>query len=445
MPKIKSSSASSSNFPYSFVRSETQLFDEPVYDVSLSSTNASEYHSLNSTSDPSTPIEFFIQSNDVQFIDLSETKLYLKAKIVKAEGGADIPATEVVAPVNNFLHSLFQQCSIYLNEVLVTPSSNQYAYRSYIETVLAYSKEFKKSQAQGALYYKDKDPNTKGVGDEDDDGYKTRFEMTKGSATFELIGRPFADLFVQNKYLIPGIDVRVQFTRSTPEFCLFAAADGKYKIIISDAKLLVQKHTLLPSLVMKTLKTWEHGKPISYPMKRVEIKTYSLAPGTLTSVNENLLSGLLPDRIIIGLVASTDYLGSITTNPFHFRHFGLNYVNVSVNGDQSTNLPIHLDWTSNVYIQLYNNLFYGLGIANDDAGIDLSRIEYKKHPLMVFNLRHTKEGFPNPKHGNVKLELKFGANNQGAITVLVYAEYQSVLHIDNNKNVYFKDYSNTSI
>src|SRR5882757_227375 len=122
MPKVKSSRAHKSTIashPYSFVRSETNLFEEPVFDVSLSATIQTGYHSVTSLSEHSSPIDFFIQANDSHFIDLSETKLYVKAKIV-SETGTALRDDDIVAPANNFLHSLFQQVSIQLNGVQIT-------------------------------------------------------------------------------------------------------------------------------------------------------------------------------------------------------------------------------------------------------------------------------------------------------------------------------------
>ena len=60
-----------------------------------------------------------------------------------------------VAPVNNFLHSLFKQVDVYLNGKQVTPAMGTYPYRSYIETLLNYDVSAKKSQLSSALYFKD--------------------------------------------------------------------------------------------------------------------------------------------------------------------------------------------------------------------------------------------------------------------------------------------------
>jgi len=131
------------------------------------------------------------------------------------------------------------------------------------------------------------------------------------------------------------------------------------------------------------------------------------------------------------------------TNPFEFKDFGPKYIDFSLNGDHS--LATRLDFDSNQYLQLYYNLFYGLGITKDDVGIELGREDFKKTLLIAYNLRHLCEGFTTPKHGSVKIELKFKAGLTAAVTVLVYAEYQSVLYIDKNKNIFYKDYSSSNL
>ena len=61
------------------------------------------------------------------------------------QSGEKIEDTALVAPVNNFLHSLFNQVDVFYNQKAVLPSSNTYAYCTYIETLLNYSNETKKS------------------------------------------------------------------------------------------------------------------------------------------------------------------------------------------------------------------------------------------------------------------------------------------------------------
>ena len=78
-------------------------------------------------------IEFCIQGNADYYLDLANTLLYMKAKINKVDGTAFID-TDQVAPVNLWMHTMFSQNDAYLNDKLVTPSSNTYAYHAHVET-----------------------------------------------------------------------------------------------------------------------------------------------------------------------------------------------------------------------------------------------------------------------------------------------------------------------
>ena len=69
------------------------------------------------------------------YLDLANTYLLIRAKVVRGVG-TDLAADTPVAPVNNWLHSLFSQVDVYLNDTLVTPSSNTYPFRAYVDTVL---------------------------------------------------------------------------------------------------------------------------------------------------------------------------------------------------------------------------------------------------------------------------------------------------------------------
>ncbi len=67
-----------------------------------------------------------------------------------------LDADEQVGPVNLWLHALFSQVEVFLNNKLVTPSSTAYTYRAYLETILNFTKDAKSSQLTSALFYKDK-------------------------------------------------------------------------------------------------------------------------------------------------------------------------------------------------------------------------------------------------------------------------------------------------
>ena len=88
------------------------------------------------------PTEFIIPPQPEHWTDLSQSYLYVKFKIIKADGHA-LDADSNVAPVNNFLHSMFNSVDLYLNNKLISSNSDTYPYRAYIETLLSYNADSK--------------------------------------------------------------------------------------------------------------------------------------------------------------------------------------------------------------------------------------------------------------------------------------------------------------
>ena len=109
-----------------------------------------EFHPLSSLS-PGAPIEFAISGATTEYLDLSNTYLHVRAKVTKPDG-SNLDAGTDVAPVNYWLHALFSQVDISLNDTLVTNSENTYPYRAYLEATLNYGREAKKSHLTSAFY-----------------------------------------------------------------------------------------------------------------------------------------------------------------------------------------------------------------------------------------------------------------------------------------------------
>jgi hypothetical protein len=116
-------------------KSELDLFSIPATQTSVESGMYVDYHPVSSITSGA-PIEFGVNATGEDYLDLSNSQLHVRAKIVKANGD-DLSAASSVRPVNNFLHSLFSQVDVSLNGTLITSSTNTYAYRAYIEPLLS--------------------------------------------------------------------------------------------------------------------------------------------------------------------------------------------------------------------------------------------------------------------------------------------------------------------
>ena len=334
-------------------KSELELFKVPVTQTAIESSSFVPYRPV-STLGEGAPIEFFITGSGDDYIDLSETYMEVTARVIKKTGGdlvmvgadGEAGADAGVGPVNNWLHSLFSQIDVDLNGVLVSSSTNTYAYRAYLENLLSYGGEAKRSQLSSELWYKDiashmdhdKGTNT---------GLADRQKFIWNSKKVSMVGRPHLDLCFQDRLILNGVDVKMRFVRSKDEFSLM----GDAKVEIVDMTLYVRKVKLNPSVQLEHIKRLEKDTA-KYPVKRVETKVFSIPQGNKTYNQENLFLGQRPTRIVLGMVRNTAFSGDATKNPFNFDHFNANFVALYVDGMQVPSKPYKPNLPG--YIQVQN-------------------------------------------------------------------------------------------
>ena len=123
------------------VKSELDLFTVPPAQTSVEHGCTMDYHPVSTLTDNG-PIEFNIPGSSEDYTDLTNTFLHLGMKITAADG-ANILDDAAIGPVNLLMHSLFSQVDVALNDKLVLSSTNTYAYRAYLETLLNYGKNQK--------------------------------------------------------------------------------------------------------------------------------------------------------------------------------------------------------------------------------------------------------------------------------------------------------------
>ena len=315
------------------MKSELDIFTVPPTQTSIETGNWVEYNPIASIADGS-PMEFTVSGSGQDYLDAANTQLYVKAKITQANG-TDIANDAAVGPVNLLLHSLFSDIDVSLNETPVTSSNNTYAYRAYIESLLSYGTTAKQSQLTSQLYYKDVAGALEEINPYDNNavntGFVARSQFTNVSRVVDMIGKIHSDLFFQDKYILNDVGVRIRLNRTKDTFCLMADAAATFKVKILDCKLYVRKVKISPSVFIAHNKALEGGNA-KYPIRRAVCKTYTIPTGNLDHTQENLFTGQLPTRIVIGCVDNDAFNGRYSKNPFNFKHFNLTQLRVYLDG-----------------------------------------------------------------------------------------------------------------
>ena len=290
------------------VKSELDLFAVPPTQTSIEEGRWVEHQPLTSL-DSGGPIEFILPGTGDAYIDLANTYLLVRAKVVRGVG-TDLADDTPVAPVNNWLHSLFSQVDVYLNHTLVTPSSNTYPFRAYVDTLLSYGAEAKNTQLTSQLWYKDTaghmDSTTAAGGNT---GLVDRRRHIAESRVVEMMGRLHVDLFLQDRFLLNGVSVKVRLVRSKDAFSLMAGGQNPdYNVQIVEAVLFARKAVLRPTVQMAHIKALEKGTA-KYPLRPVDCKVYSIPQGAMSHTHENVFLGTLPKRLILWCIDNDAYNG----------------------------------------------------------------------------------------------------------------------------------------
>ena len=395
-----------------------------------------EYHPL-ATLAAGAPIEFAVSGATADYIDLSNTYLYVKAKVLRQDG-TNPPADAVFAPVNYWLHSLFSQVDVLLNNTLVTPSENTYPYRAYIESTLNYGREAKTTHLTSALYYQDTASQMNSLNADNNAGFRERHARAVAGRDVDMIGRLHCDIFHQERYLLNNVDVKIRLIPSKNTFNIMAAGDN-FKSIISHASMFVRKVRLNPAVTLSHAKALERGTA-KYPLKRVVVKTFSIPRGNVSVVQDNLFLSQTPNRLVIGLVDSAAFNGESTSNPFNFQMLGLSFLSLYLDGKQVPSKPLQPNFVTGQYVRSFFNLMVSSGLANQDAGSNISRQDFAGGFALYSmdltpSLIDDNQLFELVKSGALRMELKFDAPLAQSVTVVVWAEMDSVLEIDRNRTV----------
>jgi hypothetical protein len=324
--------------------------------------------------------------------------------------------------------------------VLVTPSVNTYPYKAYIETLLSSGPGAHNSHKTCEGWYQDGPGNFSDVDAQNttNQGLIARTQLAATSAPFELIGRPHVDVFQQDRYLLPGVDMSLKLTRSPSAFHLMSDAND-YKLVILDACIKIRRVKLSPGFELETIKKLNDGHKAKYPLRRGIVHSFTVSNGMQSFNKENVLSGQLPRRLIIGMVRNNAYNGLRNRNPYEFEHFNITSLVVSDGNQNFPSQPYKLNFTTNTYMHAYHDLVTSLGIANSDKAVGFDRKQYKNgHVLFGFDLTaDMSEGaHVDPiRYGNIRIEGNFSAALAQAVNVIVYAEYDNVMQIDRSRNV----------
>ena len=223
-------------------------------------------------------------------------------------------------------------------------------------------------------------------------GFVERAKAIALSRQCTLRGRLHNEFLRQERYLISQCSLRLKLTCNNQEFPLMTADGSKYKLSITSARFEIPKLKLNPATALdmeRQLKV----TPAKYPIRRGEIKTFSIAAGTMNVTKENLFASV-PRRIIVGMVTAKAFNGLAKLNPFDFQHFGINHLAIYIDGQRTPARALAPDFAGGNYARSFDLLLQATGRDEGNEARDLQPHQFGKgHTLFGIPLTAGIGGF----------------------------------------------------
>ncbi|KAK6175844.1 hypothetical protein SNE40_014224 [Patella caerulea] len=368
------------------------LFTAANTKVDIESGKWHEYHPI-SNLDSGAPLEFYLSGSGEEYLDLAQSFFTVRAKILNSDG-TNIADDANVGPVNNFLHSLFSQIDLSLNGKRVSQPAAVNPYRCYLENLLSYGSDAQKSNLLTCQFCLDTPGHFESSDVSDaggNKGFKFRAKAFKGSKSVDMLGKLHLDLFSQNKYLLNGVDMRLRMVRSKDTFCPMAATDT-FKVVIEKASLCIRRLKLNPAVTVAHASALMKRNAI-YPIRRVDVKSFTIPTGNRSLDKDNLFLGQTPRSVLVALVSNDSFSGISNKSSYHLQHFDINHISLQVNGEDvfgkhpSPNFSETLGYG---YTRAFNTLFSGTPTLFQDKGPVITLNGYR-NGFCIFYFDYTPE------------------------------------------------------
>lgn len=411
-----------------------------------------DVHPVNAI-DSRSPITFDIKGSEEDYCDLSRAHLYLKVKVVQGATGVNLPERVGVrpaaaddegdpgerpdiAPETNFMSTIFSNVVLTIGGKTVYNAHHMYGYQSLLELLLFSHEREQQNILVCGGYREDQDPGGMGT-----DFFRNGRDNCRQSREMEFIGQLNVDLFKQNKFLLPGVDMKLTLEIANNTFCLRVGANAvalNPTIAIQECILYVRKVKAAPTIFNSHVKGLQ-GHSAVYPIDRMNLSTFNINRGLTSHHESNFIKGVIPKMLVVCLVRHDAFNGSFEHSPYNFEHFDLNYLSLTKDGEPYPAQPFQPNFAAGRFVREY--YYMQMAVNSQRIQLDLPPLNViephdfvQGYALFAFNMQEDTDCVVR-KTGNLRLDFRFANPLPHPITVITYAVYKNRVEIDMQKEV----------
>ena len=414
------------------------LFGVPPTQTMIERDIVTEHRPI-STIDPTSFIQFEIQTAIDEYIDLEKLILYMKVKLNRIKSLANESEFDNITPTNYLLHSMIKQVDIFIGDKQITTNSPTYAYKAYFEAFLGFSRDAKRSHMTSALWYNDEDTKEEIL-------VKNQAKYLRNYKELDMIGRLHTDITFQGRSLLGGCRLIIRILLNDPKFYLIVKGH-KPELNILEVSLYTHRSKVTRDIV-EAHNVALNTSTAKYPLTMSRIKAFTIHAGTFDACIDNIHSGQLPRRVFVCFVRNAAFCGEYHLNPYKFEHFDISALAIYLDGIQYPSKAFTPDFDFGIFQREMYSLFEAIDMLDMDSTFYINRDNYAKGNT-IFGFNFTPDlssgcgavGHVNPlKYGSMRLHIRFSKILADPITALIFCEFDKILEIDINRRAIMDNY-----
>jgi len=404
----------------------------------------------NLQNDDLSSFEFVISPSNF-YTDLKKCQLELFFKVLKVDGGvkSDVtyPADGDVAICNLPLHLLIERVEVLLGSSMeiVSDVDNYYGLRTYIEFLQHYGVSAKKSHLTLSGFYPDAAGKFNTISNENK-GHKQRRELFTTGKECSVRGYLNCGIFRQQKLLLSQCPFRIKIYLKPPNYVLLGnVAQGKthnYTYKINQAFFHVCHVGVSDNIALAHETTLAKGFNAIYNLTHPMVTHHTITSGNSIYNYQDLFSGQIPALVYIIFQDSDAFNGDITKNCLELKHFNLQRLQISVDGQSYPAQNMQFDFDNDDFMDGLNSVFCANGIFNKDIGLsEFDRKSYKDgYSIFCFDLSlngyGAKSSIRDPsKIGNCAIDLAFKSALTSPVVVTIVGYIKTSLQITKHREI----------
>ena len=420
------------------------------------------------------PLEFNIEASPVHVTDLSQCYLKVRLKAVRrntttgaveavkhmhgltadhlsdpgsipttwattdADTAAGKPADDAkLSCLNNLFHTLYSDAELYVNETLVE-RVQEYPFVALFNTTLGFDRATKDSVLPALLGYYEDTPGKFSAAEGNEAHVARVHHLLLNGRETELKARLCFGALDASRVLPNHASIKILLTRKPSAFPLYwvdeANATGPapniaYELELVSAELEVRRLALVPS-VARQEESRLAKKMGRFDFVKTQCKTFTFGAQRSDIVIENLFAGPVPFAVLVAMMPNAAYHGSLQSNSFEFKDYGLQQASLVVDGqifpspDGYQRVNADASKFTDAFLELYRAFPTAHGVTREQFKGGLF--------VLPFSLED-KRG----QNGQVSLNFRFADALPETVTLLAVAYYRVHFVMDQMRNVSF--------